>query len=751
MRIPVYTAPGGVTTEAPGRSIRARMNAQPFIAQAQARGDVVGAVAQAADQYASTRYKVLVENQLNEALLGADEAMRTRSEELVKSRDYRQALDGDDPIWNRETAEMRARLRDTVGRDVYALQQFDARFNQTELQTRFRMRGEIDRRIVAEAAAARAQALTRFEQNLAQGVDIAAADLAAREIGINSERWAASGAGNPTALETQEYEALRRGTYGALERLAGSSSSPNAAIDNVRKALRDNDPTAAGPEGLYAYALLSRLNPEDQVRLLRGVGGTYDFLSAPTREEEAQMRMAAAMGQSAGQQAQALAGQLSEGVPVSQEAIQGVRAQLESVAPAMAPEDFAAAVRQVDDLEYIAGIHRAISGTADLTAIDNAINDVRVGGIGEGAAGVDTDRERVVLNYLEAYRSNMARAIEEDPMSWIRQTGAIGAVPNVDISAGAIQSQDTGIANRIAFAEQAQAFYGLNEPTIFGQQDARNIVSQIQSSEFELALGQVATLQAQLGQYADIGIRELEAAGLAPELVEAMYVTDPLVQRELVQLAGVETDALRAAVNVGSNGFTPTDLRTELSTLMRDYMVAFEAGGGPRAMEIANQQFAIAERLALSRARRSSDPAVKLAQSVVADLLPPEENWVVQPNQLFIAPRGVDANEVQIAAERMASEDMLRAAGIAPLDNPALPEYVDTEVNIAALASTGVWLNNSTGDGIVLHYEFGDGQYLPAMRTDGQPYQLLFVEAAGEAQRAQDRRLQEFEGMMVAP
>ena len=123
----------------------------------------------------------------------------------------------------------------------------------------------------------------------------------------------------------------------------------------------------------------------------------------------------------------------------------------------------------------------------------------------------------------------------------------------------------------------------------------------------------------------------------------------------------------------------------------------------------------------------------------------------MQRNQLFIAPRGVDANEVQIAAERMASEDMLRAAGIAPLDNPALPEYVDAEVNIAALASNGVWLNNSTGDGVVLHYEFGDGQYLPAMRTDGQPYQLLFVDAAGEAQRAQDSRLEEFEGMMVAP
>lgn len=748
MRIPVYTAPGGVTTEAPGRSIRARMSAQPFIAQAQAQGDLIGAVAQAADQYASTRYKVLVENQLNEALLGADEALRTRSEELVKSRDYRQALDGDDPIWNRETQEMRARLRDTVGRDVYALQQFDARFNQTELQTRFRMRGEIDRRIVAEAAAARAQSLTRFEQNLAQGGDIAAADLAAREIGINSERWAASGAGNPNALESQEYEALRRGTYGALERLAGSSQSPNAAIDNVRRALRDDDPTAAGPEGLYAYALLRRLNPEDQVRLLRGVGGTYDFLSAPTREEEAAIRMASAMGQSAGQQAEALVGQLSSGTPVTQEAIQGVRAQLESVAPAMSPEDFAAAARQVDDLEYVSGIQRAISRTADLTAIDNAINDVRVGGIGEGSGGVDTDRERLVLNFLESYRSNMARAIEEDPMSWIRSTGAVGAVPNVDISAGAIQSQDTGIANRIAFAEQAQAFYGLPEPTIFGKQDAQNLVAQINQSEFELALGQIGTITAQLGPYAQTGIRELEDAGLAPELAQAMYISDPVVQRELVQLSGIETAELRAGI---AERTMPNDIEAELNTQLADYFAAFEAGGGAAAIGIANTEREVAQRLAFARARRSTESAAEIAEGVIGDLFPPSENWVREPQQLFIAPRGVDANEVQIAAERMVSEEMLRSANIAPLDNPMFPEYVDQEVNIAALATRGIWLNNSTGDGVVLHYDF-DGQYLPAIRTDGSMYELLFRDAAAQAQQEEQTRMEEtFEGMTIAP
>jgi hypothetical protein len=723
------------------------MSAQPFIAQAQAEGDVFGAVAQAADQYAMTRYKVLVENQLNEALLGADEALRTRSEELVKSRDYRKALDGEDPIWERESQEMRARLRDSVGRDVYALQQFDARFNQAELQTRFRMRSEIDRRMAAEAAAARAQALMRFEQNIATGVDVAAADLAAREIGINSERWANAGAGNTFALEQQEYEALRRGTYGALENLADTSMSPISAIDNVRRALRDNDPAAAGPEGLYAYALLRRLKPEDQARLLRGVGGTFDFLEGPTREEEAQRRMAAAAGVTAGQQADALRNQLSNGIPVSQEAIGSVRDQLESVASAMTPEEFVAASRRIEDLEFISGISQVLRRTADINAIDNTINNVRQFGIqDDGVSGVDTDRERMTLDYLEAYRSNMARALQEDPMSWVRQTGAIGDVPNVDISAGAIQSGETGIQNRVAFADQVRSFYGLPAPIVFGTQDAQNIVAQINPAQFELSLGQLGLLKSQLGEYADIGINELQRAGLAPELVEAMYVDNPLIQRELVELVGVETADLKTNVEF------PRDITTELNTLMRDYFIAFEAGGGGAAVATAAQQFAVAERLALSRARRSSESAAQIARGVIRDLLPPRENWVTSNNQLFIVPRNSNANEVQLAADRMMAPDALRQAGLAALDNPLFPDYVDAEVSIAALSSRGIWLNNSMGDGIVLHYQFGEGQYLPAMRTDGQPYELLFSDAASMAQDERRRRETElFQGMMIAP
>ena len=157
-----------------------------------------------------------------------------------------------------------------------------------------------------------------------------------------------------------------------------------------------------------------------------------------------------------------------------------------------------------------------------------------------------------------------------------------------------------------------------------------------------------------------------------------------------------------------------------------------------------------AQRLAFLRARGSTQSAAEIAEGVVADLFPPSDNWVREPRQLYIVPNGVDVNQVQIAAERMMDEETLRAAGIAPLENPLFPDYVDRELNIASLSSRGIWLNNSTGDGLILHYDF-DGSYLPALLADGTPYQMLFSEAAAQAPLEVGVSPEMLEGMMTAP
>ena len=55
----------------------------------------------------------------------------------------------------------------------------------------------------------------------------------------------------------------------------------------------------------------------------------------------------------------------------------------------------------------------------------------------------------------------------------------------------------------------------------------------------------------------------------------------------------------------------------------------------------------------------------------------------------------------------------LSQLGIEPLESSLVPDFVDEAVSLASLSSTGRFLNNSTGDGLSLHYVV-NGTELPA-------------------------------------
>lgn len=755
MRIPVYTAQGGATTEAPGRSIRSRMNAQPFIAAAQAQGNTVSAVAEAVGQYAETRYKVLTENQLNEALLGADETLRTRADELSQSSDYSRALDGDDPIWNRETEEIRSQLLDQVGGDIYARSQFEARFGQLELQNRFRLRGAVDRRIQAEAAASYSQHLSRLEQDIANGVDLAELDLTIRNSETTTARAAASGGVDLTRAQAAERAAIARGLSRAASRMAGDSGAPIRFVDSVRTALTSGNPEGLNADGLYLYGAMQNMTLEEQQDILSGTYRTVEFMFAETQEEATQRRISGNIAEQAGDQASAILSDLEAGRRVNADSMQAAIDAYTQNRGALSPEVDVRVGEQIRTMQYISGIANTLNQVGDPAYVENMIRsleDTEAGGIqGEGLAGVDTDLERSLRNFLTNYAENMRNTIADDPISWARQTGAVN-VGTVDLSAGAIsaeiqgQTDATGMARRIVDAQTVAARYDRPVERIFGKADAEAIVGQIDLSNFETAIAQISAIQNGLGQYAGVGIRELEQAGLPPELTEALYATTATVQRELVQIAGVEVSALREGIpSTASN-----DLNRELQTRMEDYQTAFLAGGDGGAYAEMNNMIAVAEKLALSRIRTRGVSPSEAAESVVADLLPPEENWINERNQLFIVPREFDSRPIGRAASFLITEDQLRASDIMPLDNPALSAEADLEVSIGSLVDNGVWLNNSTGDGVVLHYDI-NGYYEQVMRRDGTPYEMKFVDAPQFEQMMRDLETRSMEGLTVQP
>ena len=742
MRIPVYRAEGGVTTQAPGRSFTARKNAQPFVNAALAQGQVVSEAANQVGQYAATRYKVITENNLNEALLGAEETLRTRSAELLDSSDYAKALDGDDPIWPREMEEVKQELRERIGGDRYALQQFDARFGQMELTQRFSLRSQIDTKIQQAAARARAQRLAGFEDTIANGYDLATVDLEARGIGIDSERWAASGAGNPDVLSAQEQEALARGTYRSIEQLVDNVGNPETVLDNIRSAIRDDDPNRAGPEGLYAYSLLQRLPYSKRQQILGSLGSDVSFFEAPTAEEEARRRAAEARGVQAGDQAAAFVSQLQSGVPVPTAAAGMPRAQLEAEAPFMSEAAYAAAAQQVADFEFVSGVAKTVNRIADPAKINDYVNTIKNSGMsGEGVPGIDTDRERMLLDFLSGYQSNMQAAIDNGGiLDWARDTGAV-PVGNVDMSLAAISNGSTGLEQRRRDHSAVAARY--NIPTadvpVFSGAEASRIVEGLADMNVEQALASVTTLQGELGGLSSRGIQDLRNAGLPPEYVEMMYQQNPVIQRELLQVAGVDVSDLKQ----GLENTVPLGIQRELVASTSDYRIAFEAGGAKSGSDIFNEQFAVMEKLALSRARRRGLSAAEAVESVVSDILPPKENWLNQQNAQMIVPRGVNPNEVQLAIEYLSDETFLTDV-IVPLDNVLLPEYADRGVSAGSLASTGVWLNNSTGDGVILHYNI-DEEFIPAMRRNESgeivEVQLKFDKAKEVAEVAFSREI----------
>jgi hypothetical protein len=154
MRIPIFRSQAQATNEAPGSRIQARMNAQPFVQAALAKGEVFGSAMKGIGDYALVRAKAEAEVQYNEAMLAAEEEMRTLAESLKENGRLGDVINEKGTgAWQLQTKDMRERLADGLSSRSMT-DAFNARFNQQELTLRFQLRDAIETRIKARAAAA---------------------------------------------------------------------------------------------------------------------------------------------------------------------------------------------------------------------------------------------------------------------------------------------------------------------------------------------------------------------------------------------------------------------------------------------------------------------------------------------------------------------------------------------------------------------------------------------------------------------
>lgn len=228
-------------------------------------------------------------------------------------------------------------------------------------------------------------------------------------------------------------------------------------------------------------------------------------------------------------------------------------------------------------------------------------------------------------------------------------------------------------------------------------------------------------------------MRQLDKAGLASEFVTAMRFSDkPALSQAIIGLASVDRAEL-------VNGLETADVKDVSDTLvagLEDHIVALETGGDMRAVADMSRTLDIAEKLALTYVRRGMDPGAA-ADRAIEQMFP--ETPVVAPGFAFRLPEGMGDMESSAMNELEDRQDekVLREADIMPVDDPRFPEFADVEVTIAAAATTGIWVDNGTGDGVQLMLSI-EGALIPMRLKDGSFYEVSFSDIGGRAAADED-------------
>jgi len=176
MRIPVYRSDAQRTNESPGRSFSARMDARPFVEAALQKGASTRALADAVGAYAEQRGKMIAEAEYNETALALDEEIRTATYDLSRSNDIGNIFDGN-KLWEKRMKSIQSNVLGQV-KNSNVRRKLDFSFNQSEIQSRFRLQGVVDDKIIKRDQAAIAARQTNAVALLSQ-IGATTADYAA--------------------------------------------------------------------------------------------------------------------------------------------------------------------------------------------------------------------------------------------------------------------------------------------------------------------------------------------------------------------------------------------------------------------------------------------------------------------------------------------------------------------------------------------------------------------------------------------
>ena len=360
---------------------------------------------------------------------------------------------------------------------------------------------------------------------------------------------------------------------------------------------------------------------------------------------------------------------------------------------------------------------------------------------------IDPDASGTEVELLQKRVNNFRQAIidkhkklTEDPVSYIidtnDQAARIFKDLNIDIRMGDFGDMAFQIERlEDILLDQYQKLGIPSEQRVLPKSTAKQIISAVQSFSDEATVPILQDIQTIFLDKERQGliindpelysrfIADLSNNGLAPEIVEAMHTNDIGLQKTLVELSRLPLDQIKPKdTTVGKNAFNL------LAEQTKDYQEAFTAGGGDEAVRVFNEQFDVAEKLLY----KYINDGLQYEQAVkkVKDDIFPEINGnnIIDDgiNQNFIVPMNFDGSLMDTMSSSLLDPRRLREMDIKELDVGDAPGFVSEAISFASLASNGMWLNNSTKDGIVLHYRTDRGHLIPAKYNNGEIVDIKF-------------------------
>lgn len=348
-----------------------------------------------------------------------------------------------------------------------------------------------------------------------------------------------------------------------------------------------------------------------------------------------------------------------------------------------------------------------------------------------GATGAEADILRKRAEAFQTALIQRQQALRSDPASYVTQTNKQAE----QLTSTIFKELGQGNINTAAMAlsrlnETLNIQYDVmgvpqNDRRLLSKDMAQQMIQSIQAIDDDVEIVILQEIQQGVADLAPRFISELRDNGLAPEYVEAMYI-DPNradLQKTLVELAQTDIGVLKKNITSPEMG---TDAVKALKILVEEYKISYLSGGGSQAQIDFDNQFGVAEKLLYKYLSTSNEQPDTIAERVAGEIFKEYKNVVFNSNASFAAPEEFNAQDMEIFSGSLLDPRRLQEMGVQELQVADYPGYISEAVSMAALASNGQWLNNSTGDGIVLHYRTNSGSLLPAKFDNGQLVDIKF-------------------------